>query len=208
MTLTLIEGQMNNGKTLVLTFHALKDYLEGRKIITNYNINIPHYEINKDYLTYLAVKQPDTTGLSFFLDELWLWLDSRNAMSNKILSYFFLQSSKNDTRVYLSVQRDNQLDIRVRENAHVILKCERRLLIKNKMRRINNRIRDLGKQYYPIIYIKVKDYDNNFSNMTRYLEAKSIYYLKACWLFNFYNTHQKIKHQANKNLLKNMIVNA
>lgn len=192
MTMYLIEGNMNNGKTLVLTYLALRDYTANRKIITNYDINIPHYKMNKDFLFWLAEKQPDTTGMSFFFDELWLWLDSRNPMSNKVLTYFFLQSSKGDTKVYMTAQSENQLDIRLRENAHVIIRCERRLLLGNKLRKVSNRIRDLGKKYYPYIYIKIKDYDNNFNGVHRFVEANAIYYLKADWIFKFYDTNQKM----------------
>lgn len=186
---------MNNGKTLVSTYYALKDYIGHRKIITNYNINIPHYEVNKDFLEWMAEKQPETKGMSFFFDELWLWLDSRNSMSNRILTYFFLQSSKGDTQVYLTTQRDNQLDSRVRENSHIIIKCERKILYHNKMISVKNRVRDLGKYWYPYIYIKVKEYENKFNGIYRMVECDKIFYLKADWLFKFYDTNQKMKYK-------------
>lgn len=204
MTLILIKGAMNAGKTLVLTYLAIKDYLKGRKIITNYDINLPSYIINKDYLEYIALRQPDTTGLSFFFDELWLWaMDSRSSMLNRILSYFFLQSSKGDTQVYLTVQRDSQLDLRVRENAHVTLTCERKLLLHNKMHNINNRIRDIGKRWYPYIYIKVCDYDNVSSGLIRYVKPRARYYLKANWIFQFYDTHKKIRPPSDSKIKTN-----
>ncbi len=192
MTLFLIEGKMNSGKTLLATFYALKDYQEGRKIISNYDLNIPHYEINKDFLEWLSIKQPSTEGISFFFDELWIWgLDSRTSTANSILTYFFLQSSKGDTRVYMTTQSAGQLDIRVRDNAHVIVKCERRVLLGNKMRRISDRIRKLGSKINSILYIKVAEYEYK-SSLYNYLYPTKIYYIKADWIFKFFFTNQKI----------------
>lgn len=195
MTLTLIEGNMNSGKTLAMTYYALKDYQKGRIIVTNYNLNIPHYEINKDFLTWLSINQPDLIGYSIFLDELWLWVDSRSPMSNRLLTYTFLQSSKNDSCWYFSTQAENQIDLRIRDNSHIIVRCERKLLLHNKMHKVKNRIRDLGSSLYPYIYIKVQEYDRAFNGLNTILTPSQVFYLKANWLFKYYDTNQKMKFQ-------------
>lgn len=195
MSMTLITGKMNNGKTLVSTFYALKDFHEGRKIITNYNINIPHYEINKDALFWMAETQPSTAGISFFFDELWLWIDSRNAMGNKVLTYFFLQSSKGfpETRVYMTSQKDSQLDMRIRENAHILIECERKLLLNNKMCKVKSKVRDLGNKFYPYLYIKVSEFEQGLHGLYKFANCVSRFYIKADWIFKFYDTHQKMR---------------
>ena len=197
MTMYLIDGKMNSGKTLALTYFALKDYQEGRKIITNYNINIPHYEINKDFLFWMAETQPDTSGMSFFFDEIWLYIDSRSPFANRVLTYFFLQSSKGSppANVYMTTQNKGQIDVRVRDNAHIEYKCERRVLIENKLRKISNKVRDLGKDIYKYLYIKISESEikQHSGFMQRFSPADKVYYIKADWIFKFYDTHQKMK---------------
>lgn len=67
-------GSQNNGKTLVMTYLGLKDFQEGRTIISNYNLSFKHYLINKDFLFWLGKEQPAFNNVTFLLDELWIWV--------------------------------------------------------------------------------------------------------------------------------------
>lgn len=188
-----IVGLMSSGKTLYMTYLLYKDYLRGRTIITNYNVNFPHYEINKDFLINMAIQQPNLKGVSFGFDELWIWLDCRDSMSNKVATYFFLQSSKGDTRIYLSAQDEGQNEMRIRRNKHLITTCERRLLIDKKMRKISSEQRILPIEYQPYLYIKIRTYTQTFFGMERDFKIKEEKYIKANTIFPLYDTNLKMK---------------
>lgn len=62
-------GLQNDGKTLYATYLGYKDFLEGRTIISNYNLNFKHYLVNKDFIIWLGKNQPDFQNITFVFDE-------------------------------------------------------------------------------------------------------------------------------------------
>jgi len=193
MTIHSIVGLMNSGKTLFLTLCLYKDFLKGRTIITNYHVNFPHYQINRDYLFYLAQTQPDTRNISFGFDELWIYLDCRSSQENKIATYFFLQSSKGDTQVYITAQDNSQNDLRIRTNQHLLTVCERRILVDKKLKKISDEQRHLPSWINNKLYIIARTYVQKIVIYQRDYVFKKRQIIKAKPIFNLYDTNYKMK---------------
>lgn len=200
--ITSIVGLMNSGKTLYMTFRLYLDYLRGRDIITNYDLNFPHFKINQDWLLNLVINNPDTilTNCSFGFDELWLWLlDSRSSMGNeaKIGTYFFLQSSKSDSNIYVSAQDNSQNDIRLRNNLHRIVQCQRTFFIDNKFKPVKSDKRFLNKVYgkwiNDLLFIEATEYKRVLDKFGL-LDTKKIstQYIPAKLMFDLFDTTKRI----------------
>lgn len=190
-----IIGLMNSGKTALMTLEGFKDFCRARVIFSNYNLNFPHTLINTDYLLKLAKEMPDLYNITFLLDELWINLDSRKSQGNTLMTYFFNQSSKGDTRIFLTSQDDRQLDIRLRNNQHLLSVCSRRLIINNKQFKLNDTIRILPVELQPFLYFKVKTYTQKLVGFDRRYKKQKTELIRASPIFPLYDTHQKIKNE-------------
>jgi len=188
-----IVGLMNSGKTLYMTYLLYKDFLAGKSIFTNYDVNFTHNKINRDFLFYLGQKNYTFDNISMGLDELWILLDSRKSMENTTSTYFFNQSSKDDSRIYFTSQHNKQNDSRLRDNLHKISVCNRCILINGKFKLIDSEERFLDKKYIDILYIQITEYKRINYYGTSDLIASKRHYLKAKPLFNLFNTRQKIR---------------
>lgn len=195
-----IVGLMNSGKTLYLTAKALEHYKKGRIIISNYHLNFPHYRIKKDFMIELGKKQPNLKNVAFFLDEFWIWFDSRMSMAgekagggNTLVTYFFNQSSKSDTYIYLTAQHNGQNDKRIRDNLHLLTTCKRVIKVGNSFYPINESKRFLSKKYLDILYIESTEHKRTTVwGITKLVPSKKIY-IKASYYFKLYNTSEVIK---------------
>lgn len=113
-----IEGPIGSGKTTVLTYFALQEYMVLKKpIFANYTLN----EIPFTYMTFedLMAKmdvQFDFQRAGIFITEAHIWVDSRMAVSklNRLFSYFMLQTGKQDINLYYDTQDFGQVDLRLR----------------------------------------------------------------------------------------------
>lgn len=195
MTLNLITGLMNSGKTEVISVLCFFDYLKGKTIYSNIKLNFPYFFINQQYALKLAKEQPDLTNTSFLFDELWAWImDSRcsNTEKSRLMSYFFLQSSKDDGEIYISSQRISQNDKRIKENIHKLFLCERILKIEEKTYKYNSDKRILPYYLQQFLYIRAKIYLNNIAGD---LEYKGFLDIPSKPFFTIYNTKEKIKSE-------------
>lgn len=193
--IAIVTGLMNSGKTLFVTFKLFLAFINGNDILTNFSLTFPHYEVNKDWFHNLAKEETILKNVSIGIDEAWLFMgDSRRAMSedNIMSSYFFLQSSKDDTEIYLTAQHIGQLDNRIRNNCHKIIECSRVIKYKNKYYPINEEKRFLEKKYTDILYIKAVEYKAvNLGGFRDYVVSKT-YYVNAKNIFKLYDTTQKM----------------
>lgn len=196
-----IVGLMNSGKTLYMTYKLYCDFLEGKEILTNYKVNFPHRIISQEWLLDIAGKE-DTilTNVSIGLDELWLWLmDCRNSTGkeSRVASYFFLQSSKDDTNIYITAQDNGQNDSRLRTNFHIITQCSRVIWTGNKFKQISSEFRFLEKKYGDainnILFIKAEIYKRKLFRGALVLEHTGNHHIPAKYVFDLYSTSQKIE---------------
>lgn len=189
----VIIGLMNSGKTLFMTHQGYIDYKKGRKIISNYELNYPHELITKEQVIALGKEQPDLYNTTFLFDEFWIWFDSRKSHDNTIATNLLLQSSKQDTRIFMTSQDNMQNDVRVRKNTHFYTTVERVIKLGNAFRKIDEGERILDKSIQDKLYIKYKTYGMKIVGYTRMPYLKQSGLIKASEIFRLYDTHQKIK---------------
>lgn len=194
-----IVGLMSSGKTLYMTYLLYRDYLQGRQILTNYDVNFPHIKINRTMLIQMGEKNFSLKNFSCGFDELWIYLDSRVAMENRVASYFFNQSSKDDANIYFTSQEQGQNDIRLRNNCHYLTTCTREVKINNKFYRLKTAKRNLsdylidGVPIDDILYIKLKHFEKkNYYIFTDYVKT-GIQHLYAKPVYQLYDTTKKIR---------------
>lgn len=120
--LWLIDGDVGSGKSLIMTILA---YLSSQKyVFANFNLRIPNKEIKKFSLDDMFTDELSEGDV--FLDEVYTLVDSRNSMSNynKALSYILFQSRKKGLNIFNAMQLPRSIDVRFREMANYIIKCE------------------------------------------------------------------------------------
>lgn len=190
--LHILTGLMNSGKTLVMTQYGYKACKQGKIIYSNYKLSFPHKLINRDFIFYLGQTQPTLENACFLLDELWIWLDCRDSQANKIATYFFLQSSKDDALIYITAQAFSQNDKRIKENYHRLSICNRQILHKGKYYNINEEKRFLPPQLNNILHIRNMEY-RRVTSLRMNLKKDFTMRLRAKPFFGLYPTRQKIK---------------
>lgn len=109
--ISLIVGDMGCGKTFLLTLLGYWHYLNGETVYSNYPVNFPHVKIDS-----IKVLENAKDGV-VLLDEVHLIADSRTAMrrQNRISSIILLKSRKRKLRFYMTSQRPDLIDRRVRD---------------------------------------------------------------------------------------------
>jgi hypothetical protein len=184
-------GFQNEGKTFFAMCLGYNDFRRGKTIITNMDLYYPHIKINKDTIFFLGEKQPNLNNVSFLFDELWIYLDCRKAIENTIASYFFLQSSKDSSNIYLTAQNNEQNELRIKQNLHKYTECQRGIIHNGKFHHIESENRDLGEPLNSFLVIECKTYirKGNINNSMWILQ--NITYIKAKSFFNLYNTREK-----------------
>lgn len=192
MTLTLITGLQNDGKTLIGSKKCFEDWLNGRTIYSNTPLNIPHILFNKDFLIDMVKKGARLPNITWFIDEGWLWLDSRTR--ERILSYFYLQSSKDNANIIFTSQTARQIDIRLRENLHYLLECKRKIFWQNKFCDIPKDFRDRRTDLpdYIIYRLFIEVMTGIPDKYSTYFIQDKIEYIYAPAWFNLFNTTNKI----------------
>jgi len=157
--ITGIEGDIGQGKTLVMTHFAVQEYRRFRKpIVSNYHLfGIPHRYVTLDDLMIMVDSEEELRNLVLLIDELHMLADSRMSASkkNRLFSYFALQTGKEDVNFYYTTQTFGQVDIRIREQTrfgvHVRRKADYHLLTIRHMMKPHVRIPDAvvyGPDYY------------------------------------------------------------
>lgn len=117
--LTLIEGNIGTGKTLLLTIFA---FFSKQRIISNFDLKIPYEQFNLE--TFLRAGYTDCILL---LDEAYVYLESRDSgiTRNKLMSYVLFQSRKKNVDMYLTVQLKSTIDVRYRELIGIEILCSK-----------------------------------------------------------------------------------
>lgn len=207
-----ITGVQNSGKTAYLVNELFTDFTKGRIIITNIHLNFPHIKVNKDWLIERSLKQDiiewlklnnipfKKGGLSFGFDELWIWLDARQSMANTIATYFFLQSSKDDSNIRFTAQTNNQNDRRIRDNLHRITECDRVLKYNDTYFLIDNEERYLSPELNLFLYIQAEIFKRQERGGLTTFESYATKYIKAMPLFELFDTSIKIAPVLKKEL--------
>ena len=117
--LILVIGARGSGKTLFCTLIAEKSK---REIYANYRLFLKRY---KPLEVIDLLELPNNVDV--IIDEGYTWLESRISGShlNRYLSYIVFQIRKRMIDVYVTAQMFSSIDVRFREQADIIIKCER-----------------------------------------------------------------------------------
>ena len=118
MALYAYIGELGTGKTLGLTYMALRNWLKGKDIYSNYKLNFPDVPFNNKIRYVRSIDEIQNIKEGFAcLDELWLWTDSRASGSkkNKIISMILNSSRKRGYDIGYTSQSLHQIDKRIRD---------------------------------------------------------------------------------------------
>ena len=119
MVFVIAVGDIGSGKTLLLTVLACAST---RDVYANFKIDIP----NAHRIETLGLDDIPN-NVDIFLDEIHMIADSRTATSitNRYISYESNQQRKDFADIYGSSQFLHQVDKRLRDLCHVLVKCTR-----------------------------------------------------------------------------------
>lgn len=130
-----ILGKLGRGKTCLLTALAYFNYKFGSLYVKSllyprlFNLSNSH-EIYANYHLKFPYKPvtcydelDDMKSGSAFLDEFWVWADSRMSMTNKnkSVSMLALKSRKRDLDIYYSAQNWSRIDKRIRNITDILI---------------------------------------------------------------------------------------
>jgi hypothetical protein len=111
-----------NGKTISAVYLAYLDYLNGRKIYTNFKTTFSEtYKIN-DLLTLF--KDEKLEDVTVIIDEAQIYLNNcgvKVAVRREIIQKFIAQSRKSNIDIIVTTQRFLQLHKELREQTDIIL---------------------------------------------------------------------------------------
>jgi hypothetical protein len=116
---------MGSGKTLSMVRLAYSLYLKGYTIYSNFHLNFPfEYFTLKDILEY-AENSKNFVNAVFLVDEAHIFIDARRSSSgrNLALSYFILQTRKQNVWLFFTTQYYHQVDKRLRASTNAFVEC-------------------------------------------------------------------------------------
>lgn len=125
--LIILEGGLGTGKTIMMLRYLLRDYNNKHDIYANFGIkNIKYNKIDISELLEYEKENIDFTNATIGIDEITVFVDCRTSISrsNRIFSYFILQSRKRNVNVYCTTQSCSMLDKRLLQHAHIIIMCD------------------------------------------------------------------------------------
>lgn len=177
-------GEQNSGKTLSMTYEAYRYYKNGYKIYCNYHLSFPHEKITKKIIIDYLKNKTQLNKSIFLIDEIYLFLDSRSfgTKTNKLLTYFLLQTSKRNVHLLGTAQYFNTVEKRFRENCNLKIYCSRTTKKDGNYVDVHSSKRKIpGKDLYIRMTCVIKrsllglvDFDDI---KTRYLKAEPIFSL-------------------------------
>jgi len=184
-----IIGNKGDGKTLFMT-KCLVDYkTQENYIYSNYKLSkIKHNILNVNMLQDFQNNNKNLENTLIGIDEAHIFLDSRNFMSkkNKTIGYFLLQSRKRKIKCFLTFQKINQIDIRLRQNTSFFVFCNSYEIVGQKLVKLIEGEPLFDEKNVIIIYdIWKTDKINNFEFV-----GKNCFYAKD--YYNYYDTNEII----------------
>jgi hypothetical protein len=119
MAITIIEGIVGAGKSVVLTHHGYKAHCRGEVVYANYHLSFPHKRLN---LKEIVKGLPLLRDATILLDEAQNTVSARSFMSsnNLMFSKFVKQTRKAGIDLFCATQQAIGIDIDIRRNLHVL----------------------------------------------------------------------------------------
>lgn len=125
--ITGIEGFLGDGKTIFMVRCAIKDYLKGRKIFSNFKIKGIEYQLFKVEDLLSSEDSIKYNNASIFIDEITLFMDCRRSArkENIALGTLLRQSRKRDLSIMYSCQNLDETDLRLIRYTSVFIIAQR-----------------------------------------------------------------------------------
>jgi hypothetical protein len=119
MAITITEGIVGAGKSVVLTYHGYQAYKKGQIVYANYRLAFPHKRLN---LKNIVQELPRLRDATILFDEAQNQVSARQFMSanNIMFSKFVKQTRKSGIDLYIATQQAIGIDIDIRRNLHVL----------------------------------------------------------------------------------------
>jgi hypothetical protein len=119
MAITIIQGIVGAGKSVVLTHHGYSAYRKGEIVYANYRLAFTHRRLNLKNIVHDLPRLRDATIL---FDEAQNQVSARQFMSgsNIMFSKFVKQTRKAGIDLYIATQQAIGIDIDIRRNLHVL----------------------------------------------------------------------------------------
>jgi hypothetical protein len=118
--ITLYKGARGRGKTLTMVKDGLEYYLEGYRILRNFECSFGEYIENEDILN--LNKESEINNCVLMIDEIQIFFDSRRAMTKQALTFsnFVQQIRKRNILILCTTQYSNTIDLRLRQHLDII----------------------------------------------------------------------------------------
>lgn len=112
ITIHCILNRLGEGKTLLLTVMAISNYLKGREVFSNYQLEIPHTRLH-------SLEDVNQIRQGFFAaDDFYIWANSRRFKDNRGIDLVLGKSRKRGIDIAWTATRPMQVDINIRINTH------------------------------------------------------------------------------------------
>lgn len=123
-----LEGGLGDGKTIMMVRYLNKDFNNGHDIYANFELKngLKYNPIDLKELLSYKDKSLEFTNATLGIDEITVFVDCRtsSSKSNRIFSYFVLQSRKRSVNIYYTTQDLTMLEKRLLPHTHIIILCE------------------------------------------------------------------------------------
>ena len=131
----IVLGSQGSGKTLFLTKTAYSSYKAGQEIYSNFKLNFPHKRL--EFKDMMACKYNNAL---IIIDEAHLWgldaRDSHSKLNKDLVKQFIVQVRKQGVILIVATQRPRQIDVRLRQNADIIIQARKHARINDKWRNV------------------------------------------------------------------------
>jgi len=116
----LYKGARGRGKTLSMVKDGLAYYLEGYKVIRNFDCSFGEYIDNEEILT--LSKDSNLNNCVMMIDEVQIFFDNRRSMTKQNITFsnFVQQIRKRNIIILCTTQYSNTIDVRLRQHLDII----------------------------------------------------------------------------------------
>jgi hypothetical protein len=112
---------LGNGKTMAMTWFGYEDYLEGRKVLSNYKTSFTEMATVENMVEMFNTT--DLQDITFLIDEIHVVFDSLGHKQNKtrLITNMITQTRKRNVDLYFTTQRWKNVHTRLRSMTAYVL---------------------------------------------------------------------------------------
>lgn len=177
--IVLYKGARGRGKTLSMVKDGAEYFLEGYKVIRNFECSFGQYIDNEEILN--LSKNSNLNNCVMLIDEIQIFFDNRRSMTKQNITFsnFVQQIRKRNIIILCTTQYSNTIDLRLRQHLDIIA--------------FPNYIKD--KKVCEVTYMdltRLQDNDLILGQQAEFKPILSKIVFNAEPIFNLYNTSEMI----------------